>query len=303
MDTKLIEYILMIAQENNITHAASKLYITQSALNQQLIKLENELGTPLFHRSRNNCQLTPAGEIYIKNAKEMLRLKRETYQMISDISDGEYGYLSVGFTSGRGINMFSSIYADFHKQYPDVTVKPVDGIVRVLQKKIAQGELDIGFLTLTDKDRTDDVYENISMEEIFLVIPAAHPLSRFSLPVKDGYGTMDVRMLREEPFVFMDRSSTMRTIIDNLFKEAGFSPKVLLETGNNHTILSMIELNLCCGIMPYYYVKDLSPSSFTCFHLPSRPTWSFVASYKRGSYLSKPAKNFIQLMKEKWGDV
>ena len=95
----------------------------------------------------------------------------------------------------------------------------------------------------------------------------------------------------------------MRTIIDNLFKEAGFSPNVLLETGNNHTILSMIELNLCCGIMPYYYVKDLNPSSFSCFHLPSRPSWNFVASYKRGSYLSKPAKNFIQLMKKKWGDV
>lgn len=46
MDTRQIEYILKIAEENNITHAAAKLFITQSALNQQLIKLENELGTP-----------------------------------------------------------------------------------------------------------------------------------------------------------------------------------------------------------------------------------------------------------------
>ena len=58
MDTKQIEYIIKIAEENNITRAASKLYITQSALNQQLIKLEKELGTPLFHRSRTNWHLT-----------------------------------------------------------------------------------------------------------------------------------------------------------------------------------------------------------------------------------------------------
>ena len=58
MDTKQIEYILKIAEENNITKAAGKLYITQSALNQQLIKLEKELGTPLFHRSRTNWHLT-----------------------------------------------------------------------------------------------------------------------------------------------------------------------------------------------------------------------------------------------------
>ena len=69
MDTKQIEYILKIAEENNITKAAEKLFITQSALNQQLLKLEKELGTPLFHRSRTNWRLTEAGEIYIEGAK------------------------------------------------------------------------------------------------------------------------------------------------------------------------------------------------------------------------------------------
>ena len=78
MDTKQIEYILKIAEENNITKAAGKLFITQSALNQQLIKLEKELGTPLFHRSSTNWHLTEAGEIYGKNAKQMLQIKTDT---------------------------------------------------------------------------------------------------------------------------------------------------------------------------------------------------------------------------------
>ena len=52
MDLRQIQYIVAIAEENNITRAAEKLYITQSALNQQLLKLEKELGVQLFHRSR-----------------------------------------------------------------------------------------------------------------------------------------------------------------------------------------------------------------------------------------------------------
>ena len=72
MDLKQIEYILKIAEEQNITHAAEKLFITQSALNQQLLKLEKELGTPLFYRSRTDWHPTPAGEIYLNAAKDIL---------------------------------------------------------------------------------------------------------------------------------------------------------------------------------------------------------------------------------------
>ena len=75
MDTKQIEYILKIAEENNITKAAEKLFITQSALNQQLLKLEKELGTPLFHRSRTNWRLTEPEKFILKVQKPLFRLK------------------------------------------------------------------------------------------------------------------------------------------------------------------------------------------------------------------------------------
>lgn len=73
MDLKQLEYIIKIAEENNITRAAEKLYITQSALNQQLLRLERELGTPLFYRSRTNWHPTEAGQVYVENAKKYCR--------------------------------------------------------------------------------------------------------------------------------------------------------------------------------------------------------------------------------------
>ena len=62
MDLHMLENIVCIAEEKSITRAAQKRFVTQSALNQQLQKLEAELGTPLFIRTRGNWQLTPAGE-------------------------------------------------------------------------------------------------------------------------------------------------------------------------------------------------------------------------------------------------
>ena len=75
MDVKQMTYILTIAQEGGISKAAAKLFITQSALDQQLLKLEHELGTRLFFRSRSSFALTEAGRVYVDYARRMLELK------------------------------------------------------------------------------------------------------------------------------------------------------------------------------------------------------------------------------------
>ena len=69
MNFKILEYIVAIAETGNVTKAAERLFISQSGLNQQLIKLETELGTPLFHRSKKEMRPTHAGRIYIENAR------------------------------------------------------------------------------------------------------------------------------------------------------------------------------------------------------------------------------------------
>ena len=65
MDTKLIEYIIAIAEEKSLSKAAERLYLSQPALSQRLKKLEDELGTQLFTRERDGLTLTDAGRIYI----------------------------------------------------------------------------------------------------------------------------------------------------------------------------------------------------------------------------------------------
>ncbi len=303
MDTKQIEYIIKIAEENNITHAAEKLHVTQPALNQQLLNLERELGIQLFHRVKNNWHLTEAGEVYVSNAKKMLNIKKETYKILADMANTKKGKLSIGFTPGRGSTMFSAVYPLFHNKYPDILVQPYELSVKKQQTLISENKLDIGFQTLCDKNKTSDEYIHISYEEILLAAPKSKCLNKPGLNTICNNAAdcpeVDINIFKDENFVLMYKESTIRQMVDSIFIKAGFKPKVLFETANNTTILTMIQNNICCGLIPAYYLKSIS-DAVSCYSLPDHPSWEITASYKKGAYLPVHARYFIQLASDYW---
>lgn len=187
---KQIEYILKIAEKQNITRAAEKLFITQSALNQQLLKLEKELGTPLFYRSRTNCRPTPAGEIYIEAGRRMLMLKKDTYDKIHDLSEQQKGCLTIGFTAGRGITMFSHVYPEFHQLYPQVHIDPMELSVHDQNPLLLSGQLDIGFMTLFESQKKKDLNIFILPKKVLSSLSPLHLPNRclfmthFQLPIR-----------------------------------------------------------------------------------------------------------------------
>ena len=314
MDLKQIEYIVKIDDEHSITRAAEKLFVTQSALNQQLLRLEKELGAPLFHRSKVDMRPTEIGQVYLDNAREILRIKQRTYNLINDMTDAKKGRLSIGFTPGRGSEMFTHVYPAFHQSYPNVVVEPHELSVHRQQQMISQGNLDIGFQTLSERQRTDSEYIKLGEEEIFLLVPSIHPAVEqltAAQTVASGphhatnqqsavpYLIANLALFQYEPFVLMYKESTIRAITDEIFRKSGFTPNVLFETASNNTVLSMIEANLCCGVVPEYYVRRL-PEGISCFAFASHPSWDIVANYRKNGYLSEAAKYFIELVREFW---
>ena len=302
MDLKQIEYIVKIDDEHSITRAAEKLFVTQSALNQQLLRLEKELGAPLFHRSKVDMRPTEIGQVYLDNAREILRIKQRTYNLINDMTDAKKGRLSIGFTPGRGSEMFTHVYPSFHHAYPNVIVEPHELSVHRQQQMISQGNLDIGFQTLSERQRTDSEYIKLGEEEIFLLVPSIHPAAEQLAATQTAsapFPIANLTLFQYEPFVLMYKESTIRAITDEIFRKSGFTPNVLFETASNNTVLSMIEANLCCGVVPEYYVRRL-PKGISCFAFPTHPSWDIAANYRKNGYLSEAAKYFIELVRNFW---
>ncbi|MFV0466884.1 MAG: LysR family transcriptional regulator [Lachnospiraceae bacterium] len=301
MDLKQLEYILKIAEENNITHAAKKLYITQSALNQQLLKLEKELGTPLFHRSRSNWRLTPAGEIYIAASKRILQIKQDSYNQIYDLEKQTKGKLSVGFTPNRGTALFSTVYPQFHKKFPQVMVEPMELSVLDQLDRIEDHSLDIGFLTLpTNQKKNSLTYLPMKSEEILLAVPSIGPYNSAAISEAGcKLPILSLRQMKGESFVLLYKKSTIRSLVDALFQSAGYLPNILFETASTYTILNMIETGLCCGFIPAYYM-DNENKNITYYALPEHPSWDVVACYHSENYISEAAKAFIELARTFW---
>lgn len=82
MDTRILEYFVTAARENNLSRAAEKLFISQPALSQRIKKLEDEVGAPLFYREGNRLSLTEAGIVFFNGAQSALYVKEQAYQQM-----------------------------------------------------------------------------------------------------------------------------------------------------------------------------------------------------------------------------
>lgn len=146
MDIKMLDYVVMIAKCESISKAAEKLYLTQSGLNQQLLKLERNLGIKLFERDHHHFRITDAGKIYVRNAMEILRIQRNTLMQLSDLKNNIHAEISIGLTHEHGIDLFTAVYPIFRHHYPYLRCKLAEHIVRDQYQLIEEGELDIGIV-------------------------------------------------------------------------------------------------------------------------------------------------------------
>ena len=300
MDTRLIEHILKIAEEKSITKAAEKLFLTQSALNQQLLHLEQELGTPLFKRSKTNWGPTRAGEIYLEGAREVLRVKQNTYSRISDLTHGYTGTIRVGMTPVRGPEMFIHVYPAFHREYTNLVVVPYELNVFQMQKLVTAGELDLGFMTLFESQRDDNEYEDLYEEEILISVPESWKLEGTEQTEGEQRPRLPLQALKGRPMILLRKQTTMRPVLDKLFRARQLVPQILFDTANPATILEMVRAGISCGIVAESTTREFQKGiRYYSFEKPLQ--WNVAVCYPKGAFLNQAEKLFIAQAKEYWG--
>ena len=212
MDFRQLEYIVAIAENKSISKAAETLFISQSGLNQQLIKLEKELGLQLFDRNKHFLRPTKAGEIYVKNAIEILKIKRNTYTELGDLKKEATGEISLGLTHEHGIDLFTSIFTAFNQRYPGITFALTEAIVARQNELLLSGQLDLGFVMLLESARINLEYITLFEEDLILGVPKNHPEAARTNPFGMPLATTDLRRFHDSKFSLIFGSSTMRRL-------------------------------------------------------------------------------------------
>ena len=100
MNRNQLKYFVAAAESRSFTKAAEQFYISQTAITQQIRLLEEALGCPLFDRSTRPVSLTPAGTIFLREAKGILERMSRAQERVHDASTGLSGTLRVGYVRG-----------------------------------------------------------------------------------------------------------------------------------------------------------------------------------------------------------
>ena len=296
MDLRQIENIIAIEQEQSISRAAEKLFLTQSALNQQLLRLEKELGTPLFERRKHSMIPTFAGKLYLATAHRMVDMKKETYKIIWDISEENAGEISVAYSPERGSLMFSEIYPVFHKRYPHVTFRIHEAHVKKMEQLLLQKEVTLACLTYFGEGKNAALeYVETCQELMVLGLPASHPLAHLAGKESWKYfPEIDLTLLQNDSFALISKLTKMRDMIDDCFRQAGFIPNILFESASTSTVVNMVKNQVCAAFFPQSYVDPSLPIVY--FTTRPRKSWMQCVAYLKGEYLTAPEKYFIELV-------
>lgn len=146
MEIRSLRYFLTVVREENISHAAEILHITQPTLSRQMQELERELESKLFLRGKTKITLTDAGVLLRRRAEEMVALADKTKQEFLVKEELLSGVISIGCGESLAVQDLSKRIAEFSRQYPEVQFDIYTGTADHIKEQIEKGILDIGLL-------------------------------------------------------------------------------------------------------------------------------------------------------------
>ena len=146
MEIRELNYFIAVAECGSISKAAQKLFITQPNLSRQLQKLEDELGQKLLIRGNKNTELSDAGKLLYKRAKEITELASKTRDELSSDNGELAGTVSIGGGESYAVELIARAAKDMKDDHPRVKFDFFSGDTDAVTEKLDKGLIDFGIL-------------------------------------------------------------------------------------------------------------------------------------------------------------
>lgn len=298
MDFRDMNYVLAIAKYQNITRAADSLYVTQPTLSKFLISLEGQLGQKLFRKVGSKYVPTYAGERYIEKANQIIRLKTDLDLELADIVKKDVGVLNVAFPHMRCTYMLPGTLPAFQTLRPHVKVNVFEGSSDENDQKLLDGSVDIAFYSMPNTPNPQLEYEKLATKEMFICTCKDHPLKRFAQPNPSSrYPSLDPELLENELVIKLMPNQRTRQIADDIIRVNNLKYDNVMYTSNMPAIMELVSLGYGVSFIFDTHLRHrVETRPIDCYSFGNPRTCAdFVASWRKGSYLTVYAKEFIEI--------
>lgn len=226
-----------VARTLNFRAAAEELFLTQPAVSSQIKALEEELGTPLFHRSGGRVTLSPAGHTLQPFADQLFRLAQQATEAVAASANLTAGHLVLGASQTIAQYVLPRLLATFLQDHPGITFDLHDGntqqILALLHEQRVQLALIEGPALSPDLNVTPFLHD-----ELVLVVPAAHEWADQQIPATS---------LQHAPLLLREHGSGSRRVLEQALEDAGLPLRQLtlgLSFHSTEGLLNAVEAGL-----------------------------------------------------------
>ena len=263
MNINQLKYFTAVAEYKSFTKAANQYYISQTAITQQIRALEEQMGVDVIDRTKRPIALTPAGNVFLIEAKAILERLNTAMGKVREASTGLVGTLRIGYTKGYERSNLSNTLRGFHLDYPNILITCHRCDTDMLAAGLFNNDYDIIFTwDSTNILQEENIeYKMMQLSPLSLALYNAHPRAQSS--------SLSRKELKNESILYMSPSGSADSFGDNhfleLYKQAGYQPNILFRSSDTESILMMVAAEEGISILPSYITNKLTDAENLVF--------------------------------------
>lgn len=224
-----------VANLGNISAAAQKLYISQSAVSQSIKQLEEQLQVRLFSRSTKGVHLTSEGQMLLEYVTHALGLIQSGEEKIAQARELLTGELIIGASDTVTKTYLLSRLEAFHKAYPDIRIRILNGTSQMVLEYLHAGQVDIAFAS--EQPDADDytVRHCVDTHTIFVASPD------YPCDFMHPYSMEEIAAL---PLILLEKKASSRVYVEQFFQSHGIRIQPEIELGSHNLLISLARIGL-----------------------------------------------------------
>ncbi|HSJ39041.1 MAG TPA: LysR family transcriptional regulator [Planococcus sp. (in: firmicutes)] len=289
MDIRQLTCFVEVAKHNSFTKASQTMHVTQPSLSKMVKNLEQDLDVTLFDRSARKIRLTDAGEVVFIQAQKIIHSLDDLSSSLYDVLNLNKGKIKIGLPPVISTLFFPTIVAEFQKKYPDVSVMLAEEGAKTVEKKVMEGEVDLGFVMLPVDEEKFEVMPFVH-QEIKLLVHESHPLSHME--------KVDLIEFKNDSFLMLSKEFTLNGRTIDFCISEGFTPKIAYESSQWDFIVGMVEKNLGVTLMPELICERVKDGPFKVISLTHTFPWELGIISAKNRYVPYVSRAFISLVQD-----